>query len=443
MTRSQRSRWATAAAAATLAMSMAACSSDDGDGAAAGTADAGSDVGTLQVMSRWTAGTQEYEVLQSVIDSYTEQTGVEVEVIDGGEDIDVTFETAVAAGQAPDVVVVNLFDKSLGWLDAGVTVPVDDYLAEWGLEDTISEEALQQWRVGQEADGALQGFPYSGFSWPVWYNTALLSEAGVDEVPTTVDELVAATEALRAAGTPPMIVGGSDWSGQKLFFQVMQTYLDTEEAQTLFSEGGYCDSEAALQGIELFVRLRDSGLFVDNVEGLTADNMNNTYFSGGAAMMPAGSWAFAPAVEADEETGGDVVGSTQLSGFPVPEGEGAFDAPTVYKGYTGVGFMLTPEGASDERIDASRAFIEAFMADDVVSQFVSQANFVTPIAGDFADDASNPLLSEALALDGVEGAVLPDVWLGPNADPVTQVTTLAYGDADPQAICSGLDSATS
>lgn len=441
MIRSPRSHWAAAAATVAVALTATACGSDGDAGAADD--ESGGSVETLSVMSRWTAGTPEYDVLQSVIEAYTEETGTAVELIDGGEDIDVTFETAVAAGQSPDVVVVNLFDKSLGWLDAGVTVPVDDYLTEWGLEDKISEQAVQEWRVGQSVDGALQGFPYSGFSWPVWYNTELLAAAGVDEVPTTVDDLLATTEALSAAGIPPMIVGGSDWSGQKLFFQIIQTYMDTEEAQTLFSDGGYCDSDAALQGIELFVQLRDAGLFVDNVAGLTADDMNNTYFSGGAAMMPAGSWAFAPALAADEETGGTVVDSTELAGFPVPAGEGTFDEPTVYQGFTGVGFMLTPDGVAEDRIGASRSFIETFMQDDVVSQFVAEANFLTPIAGDYAADATNPLLEEALQLDGVAPAVLPDVWLGVNSDPVTQVSTLAYGDADAQAVCSGLDSATS
>lgn len=188
--------------------------------------------------------------------SFTEETGVDVEIIDGGEDIDITFETAVAAGQSPDVIAVNLFDKSLSWLDAGVTVPADEYLTEWGLEDKISEEALLQWRQGQTEDGALLGMPYSGFAWPIWFNTTLLADAGVDEVPTSTDDLLSTIDALDDAGTPPMIVGGADWSGQKLFFQTIQTYLSTEQAQTLFSDGGYCENAEAMQGIDLFIELR-------------------------------------------------------------------------------------------------------------------------------------------------------------------------------------------
>lgn len=438
------------AAASTAAVLLAACGGSGGgtEGAAptGGAASEGGDqleVDDFSVMSRWATGTPEYTQLQSAISSFTDQTGVDVGVTDGGEDIDVTFETAVAAGQSPDVVVVNLFDKSLGWLDAGVTVPVDDYLTDWGLADKLDDEAVQQWRVDQTEDGQLQGFPYSGFAWPIWYNTALLEAAGVTEVPETTDDLIAAAQALKAAGTPPMIVGGNDWSGQKLFYQIIQTYLAPEQAQQVFSEGGYCASPETVQGIELFTELRDAGLFVDNVAGFTADDMNNTYFSQGAAMMPAGSWAFTPAVEADSETGGGVVENTELAGFPLPADGAAFDDPTIYKAFTGVGFMVTPKGAEDDRIAATKAFIETFMTPEVVGGFVDNANIVTPVAGDFTENATNPLLKKALDLQGASTAVLPDVWIGTASDPLTQVTTAAYGGDDAQAICSGLDQATS
>lgn len=180
-------------------LGLTACGGGGGDSEGQG----GGEVDDFTVMSRWSTGTPEYEALQNQVTTFTEETGVDVEIIDGGEDIDVTFETAVAAGQAPDVIAVNLFDKSLGWLDADVIVPADDYLSEWGLDDKITDEALLQWREGQTEDGALLGLPYSGFVWPVWFNTRLLSEAGVDEVPTTTEDLMTAVDALKSAGTPP------------------------------------------------------------------------------------------------------------------------------------------------------------------------------------------------------------------------------------------------
>ena len=447
MLRSTRNRLVrTTCLTLTAALALAACSSSSDSDAestdAAGGESDGLAVSDFSVMTRWTAGSNENDFLQGVLADFTERTGVDVEVVDGGEEIDVTFETAVAAGEEPDVVIVNLFDKSLGWLEQGVVEPMDDYLAEWDLEGSIDEVALQEWRVGQEADGELQGLPYSGFAWPVWYNTAILAEAGVDDIPQTTEDLKDAAAQLRDAGIDPMIVGGNDWSGQKLFYQIWQSYLAGDDAKQIMQEGGYCESPESMQGIDLFVELRDAGVFVDNVQGFTADDMNNTYYLAEAAMMPAGSWAFGGAVESDDEGGTTVVDDTVLGGFPLPDGA-SFSGPTTYSGFTGVGFMVTPKGASDDRIEATEQLIREFYAEENVAGFVTAANNVPPVQGDFSDAATNPLLAQAVSLDGTELAVLPDVWLGANSDPITQATGLAYGNAGSDEICQALDTATS
>ncbi len=418
-----------AALAITAGVVLAGCS--------AGGAGAGDSTDSIRVVSRWVAGTAEAKAQAAVIDAFTADTGIKVELTDGLEDVDNQVETAVAAGKSPDLVIVNLFDKTLGWLDAGVTVPVDDYLGDWGLDSAIKEGALEQWRVGETADGDLRGFPFSGFSWPVWYNTELLAKAGVTDIPTTTDELISAAKALRAADIAPVIVGGNDWSGQKLFFQIAQTFSDAENTKDVMQNGGYCDNADFMKGIDLFVKLRDAGVFVDNVEGYTADDMNNTYYAQEAAIMPAGSWAFGGAVDAAN----GVVENTTLGGFPVPSGA-AFTAPSAYQGFTGVGFMVTKKGAEAGHIENVKKLVQAFYADSAVEDFVA-VNNVAPVNGDFSEAAANPLLQQALGLEEtVNYAVLPDVWIGSASDPITQVTSLAFGGANSNDICSGLDSAT-
>ncbi|QAY73539.1 extracellular solute-binding protein [Agromyces protaetiae] len=392
----------------------------------------------ISVVTRWAAGSAEAEIQQRVFDRFTEKTGITVDFTDGLEDIDDQVETAVAAGKAPDLVIVNLYDKTLGWLDAGVTVPLDDLADEWGLTDKLQPSALDEWRVGGDSSAELQGLPYSGFNWPLWYNTDLLAKAGVTEIPQTTDDLIAAAKALRAADVPPLIVGGNDWSGQKLFYQIIQSYADADTSKEVMSKGGYCDSDEFLKGIDLFTQLRDAGVFVDDVAGYTADDMYATYYAGKAAAMPAGSWAFAPAIEA----GTGIEDATQLGGLAVPDG-GAFDKPTAFQGFTGVGFMVTKQGASDDRVDLVRQLVEEFYTDESVADFVENGNNVTPVIGDFADKAKNPLLQQALGLgDTVDYAVLPDVWIGASSDPLIQVITKAFGGGDAQEICAGLDAAT-
>jgi multiple sugar transport system substrate-binding protein len=429
-------RTAPLASLAALTLALGACSGGTGgnDGSGGGP----TEDNTLSVVTRWASGSPEAESQQRVFDAFTKATGIELEITEGLETIDDQVETMVAGGQAPDLVIVNLFDKTLGWLEAGVTVDADQYLQQWGLADKMKADALNEWRVDGEPSGALQGLPYSGFSWPVWYNTDLLEKAGVSSVPATTDELISAARKLRAAGTGPVVVGGSDWTGQKLFYQIAQSYADADTMKNVMQNGGYCDSEPVMRGINLFTELRDAGVFVDNVAGLNADDMYATYYSEKAAIMSAGSWAYAGAVDA----GTGVEDRTELGGFATPSG-GVFNKPTSLQGFTGVGFMITAQGAASGRIDLVRQLVQAFYEDQNVGDFITTASILPPVNGDFTSYATNPLLAQALGLDSVVSyAVMPDVWIGSASDPIIAVLTGAYGSATPAEICSGLDTAT-
>ncbi|GAA1501616.1 ABC transporter substrate-binding protein [Dactylosporangium maewongense] len=421
-TRPRAVRAVAALVALALTPALAAC----GDDAAA--------PDSIDVVTRWSAGNSAAAAQNRVFQAFTAETGIKVNVTEGLETIDDQVENAVAAGKSPDVVIVNLFDKTLGWLDAGVTVPVDQYVKDWGLADKIKPAALDEWRAG----GKLQGLPFSGFSWPLWYNTELLKQAGVDKIPATTDELIAAAAKLRAKGVAPLAVGGNDWTGQKFFYQVAQSYTDAATMQKVMQQGGYCATPSVLDGIKLFTQLRDAGVFVDNAAGLIADGMYAAYYSGKAAIMPAGSWAYTESTAA----GTGIDKRTTLGGFPVPSGA-TFKKPTAYRGFTGVGFMITKRGAEPGRIDNLRKFITRFYADASVGDFVKDSGILPPTTGDFAAYATNPLLTQSLGLDAtVDYAVLPDVWIGSASDRIIQVLTGAYGKSTPQQICAGLDTAT-
>lgn len=427
------SRGICVAAAFAFAVSLAGCSSGGTSNNNASTSS-----NSLNVVTRWASGSPEAEAQGRILDAFTASTGITLNMTEGLETIDDQVETMVAAGKAPDLVIVNLFDKTLSWLDAGVTVAADQYLENWGLASKIKTQAIDEWRVGSVSSGQLQGLPYSGFSWPVWWNTDLLAQAGVTSIPTTTDQLKDAAAKLRAAGIGPVVVGGNDWTGQKLFYQIAESFTSPAAMEKVMTDGGYCDTSTVMDGINLFVNLRDSGVFVDNVAGMNADDMYATYYSEKAAVMSAGSWAYAGAVEA--ATG--VEDRTQLGGFPIPAAS-MFAKPSSYQGFTGVGFMITKQGAADDKIDMVRQLVQAFYDDANVGDFVKTASILPPTLSDFTSYATNPLLAQSMKLDSVVSyAVLPDVWIGAASDPIIQVLTGAYGKSTADQICAGLDQAT-
>jgi multiple sugar transport system substrate-binding protein len=418
-------KWLSAAVAAGLAFSLVGCTSSED----AGSAD------SINVLSLYkkTGDVPEAAAINLAIDNFTAATGIKVNFTEAGENLGEEYEATVLAGEAADVIIVNLFDKSSGWVENGAAIPVNDLLAEWGLDTVIKEAAVKDWT---NKNGDVQGFAYQGFTWPVWYNTDLLEEAGVAGVPKTSDELIAASEKLRAAGIGPMVVGGSDWSGNKLFLQIIQSFMPSEEAAEVFTNGGYCASPNAMKGIDEFIKLRDGGVFVDGVEGYTADLMNAAYYEGKAAIMAAGSWAMPGTPE-------DIAAATTLGGLPIPAGS-VFTKPTAFEGNTGVGFFISPNG--QKKLGAVKDFILSFYSADVIGKFVSEVSVIPTTTIDISGalGTASPLLNQAVTSlqKEAEFAVFPDGYVGTRGDALTKASALAYGaGTSSAAICEAADEA--
>jgi multiple sugar transport system substrate-binding protein len=233
-----------------------------------------------------------------------------------------------------------------------------------------------------------------------------------------------------------MVVGGSDWSGNKLFLQIIQSFMPSEEAAEVFTNGGYCASPNAMKGIDEFVKLRDGGVFVDGVEGYTADLMNAAYYEGKAAIMAAGSWAMPGTPE-------DIAAATTLGGLPIPAGS-VFTKPTAFEGNTGVGFFISPNG--QKKLGAVKDFILSFYSADVIGKFVSEVSVIPTTTIDISGalGTASPLLNQAVTSlqKEAEFAVFPDGYVGTRGDALTKASALAYGaGTSSAAICEAADEA--
>lgn len=407
-----------------VAAALTACSGGGGSS---------SDGKTLSILAKMAKGTSSGDVFYSEVSKFEKESGIKVKVVSATDDIDSVFETSVAAGQQADIIAINLYDKSTSWLENGVTIPVTEYAKQWGLADKYVGEAKQEWTA---PNGELRGFPYSGFSWPILYNTDLLKKAGIDSIPTTTDELIADAGKLRAAGITPWVNGGSDWNGSKLFSQFIQLYTSTDETKKLQSKGGYCASDAAMKGIDDFVKVRDAGVFVDNIQGYTVDMAQSDYFTGKAAIMSNASWMFAEVPDA-------VLKATNLGGLPLPDGAKA-TKPTIYQAYTGVGFMLSTK--AKDNLDAVEKFVKYMNGEEPNKEFIAKAAALPATDNpSFASAATNPLLKSAIGdlTKQTQVAVLPDLQVPSAASSnVDKAAAQAFGKGvDAQTICKALDSA--
>ncbi|GGS39484.1 ABC transporter substrate-binding protein [Streptomyces griseoviridis] len=393
-------------AAATALPALSGCSA---------LAAADSDPGTLVVHSQLGTTAPGSPTYLAALDRFRrENPGLKVRNLVNGDDLAQVYETSRLARKEPDVVMVNLYDKTLAWTEAGATVDVRGYLDDWGLRERVLPVALDAWT---DSRGRLRAFPYFATNWPVAYNRALLDRAGVDEIPVTGDQLIAAARKLRAKGTGPVTTGGNDWTGQKLLAQIVQTFLTEDEARHVYSTGDFSGSRGAKEGIEYFVALRDAGVFVDKAQGLTSDSMTTQFNTEAAAMQSAMSSALAKVPE-------DVARHTEVGGWPVARGA-AHGRPTILRTYTLIGFWISPNGT--KKIDAVERFLRFMYRPDTVSRFIRESGRdmalrSTTVSTDF------PLVAAAQRLgESVSQVLLPDVYVPPAAtQPLITATSTSF-----------------
>jgi multiple sugar transport system substrate-binding protein len=402
-----RLRVAALALAATVAAGMlAACGggndSDGGDKGASGTTE-------LTILSSFTTGNVTGDTLKKLADKFTQQTGIKVTIEQATtNDIANNYEASKLANKERDLVVLNLTPDTSDWLPGGQVVDVKQYLDDWGITDKLQQEAIQFWTQGEDG---VAGFPYWGFNWPMWYNMDLLKKAGVTEIPKTVDELIATSDKLRAAKIQPLALGGGEWNVQNFTTWMAQQFLEPAKAQELFKNGGYCNSPEAMRGLDLFGQLRDKGVFIDNVQGYTNDQMSNAFYQGKAAMMPSGSWAYT-------QTPPNIAANTQLGGFPAVSG-GHYSKPTGFAGYSN-GMFLSPNGA--KKIDAVEKFIKFMYADEQIQTWSGEGAQILDVKPELASKGGGstnfPMVAKGneLGAEKMDILVLPDNYIPAGID---------------------------
>ncbi|MEV7433836.1 ABC transporter substrate-binding protein [Streptomyces griseoviridis] len=366
----------------------------------------------------------------AALDRFREENpGLGVKNLINGDDLGQVYETSRLARKEADVVMVNLYDKTLAWTDVDATVDVRGYLDDWGLRERVLPAALSAWTDDRDR---LRAFPYFATNWPVAYNRALLDRAGVDAIPTTGDELIAAARKLRAKGIAPVTVGGNDWTGQKLLAQIIQTFLTQEEARHAYTTGDF-GSRGARAGIEYFTTLRDAGVFADKAQGLTSDSMTTQFNTQAAAVQSAMSSALAKIPE-------DVVRHTEVGGWPVAEGA-AHSRPTVIRAFTLIGFWISPNGV--RKIEHVEKFLRFMYRPDTVARFVTEAGRDMALRTDTVSTGF-PLVAAAQRLGSdVSQVLLPDVYVPPSATQplITATSTSFTRGTSPARVRAALESA--
>ncbi|WP_454042699.1 extracellular solute-binding protein [Cellulosimicrobium sp. Marseille-Q8652] len=206
-------------------LALGACGGGDGGGA-----DDGSTAMTFWHNSTTGPGKAYWEDTVAAFEEANPGVTIEIQAIQN-EDMDGKLQTALNSGDAPDIFMARGGGKLADVVEAGQVKDLTE------LVDADVESAVGGSLSAMTVDDKVYGLPVSILPGGMFYSADLFEQAGITGTPTTVEELEAADDQLKAAGIAPIALGAKDaWPAAHwyYFFALRYCSQDTmnEAAET-------------------------------------------------------------------------------------------------------------------------------------------------------------------------------------------------------------------
>lgn len=295
-------------------------------------------------MSGWSLNvTPEFRALADGF--HAENPDVTVEIVEyaDGNDYDTQIIPDLAAGTAPDILVLKSLNKLWTFQSGGQLLDVSDVAAE--LSDDVS--GVDRYEI----DGVTWAIPYRQDSWVLYYNKDLFDAAGVDypDGTWTWDEYAAAAEVLTAG----VSAQGAKGTYQHSWQSIVQgpALAQTPGADLLSGDYGYLKPY-----YERALAMQNAGA-QETYGTVTTSSLTYAAQFGTqkTAMLPMGSWYIATILQQQASGEAD---DFEWGIAPIPQFDdsttGSDNVPVTWGDPTGAG--INP--AIDEaKLDAAKRFL--------------------------------------------------------------------------------------
>lgn len=223
----------------------------------------------------WHAMTVELEeTLQALVAEYNaSQDRVAVRLVFQGsynEALD-KYLTALRGGVRPTIIQLEETALQLG-VDSGAVIPVQACVDASGYS---FEDYIDRTVTAYTVEGVLWPMPFNTSNPILYANMNVLRQAGIEELPTTLDELRAASEAIVSAGITPngISLTSSAWIGEQFFGLADQLYVDNNNGREGRATELLFDDEL---GLEIFTWLHD--MVADGLATYVGDGADAEHF---------------------------------------------------------------------------------------------------------------------------------------------------------------------
>ncbi len=308
-----RKTGAALAAVSALALTLTACGGDSGTSTDAGSGDALDTAAASGEIDYWLWDNNQKPAYQQCADDFSAESGVTVNITQySWDDYWTGVTNGFVAGTAPDVFT-NHLSKYPEFVAQNQLLALDATLEADGYDVTNYQEGLADLWVGQ--DGMRYGLPKDFDTVAIFYNKALIADAGVDEAelatmdwnPTdggTYEQMIAhlTIDANGVRGDEPGfdptdvevyglgLDGGSGGGNGQTQWSMYSGTLDwTVTNENPWGDHYNYDQDAFKDTITWFGGLVDKG-YMPSLEAVTGQSSGDIFGAGKYAMITNGSW---------------------------------------------------------------------------------------------------------------------------------------------------------
>ncbi|MFD7077683.1 ABC transporter substrate-binding protein [Nocardioides sp. NPDC059952] len=251
-----------------LAISLSAC------GALGGESESSASDGTVTVWQYYgdeqmPTGKPLYDALEAY-DAENDDVKVKIRFIPF-EDFNRTLQQGAAAGEGPDVALINAFDTQQ-MADAGVIEDISDQVEEWGEQDAYYSTSWETTQV----DGKTYGIPHVADDYALYYNKDVFEAAGL-RPPATWDEMESTAATLATNVKYGLAVSGRE--GAEGATGILLRQLAAGGDLATFGDG------TGAAALESFNRMVDNGGLSKGFLTWLEDDAKTQFAGGNAAMM--------------------------------------------------------------------------------------------------------------------------------------------------------------
>lgn len=217
--------------------------------------------------------------LQEICDGFTEETGVKIDLLSNPyADTKTQIAAGAAAGTMADVVGLDgswVYD----FAKQGSIANLTELMEADGYDDSQLSDQIKY-------EGNTYMIPVVNFAYPLFVNTDILEEAGVEEIPTTWSEFLDACDKIttntdKAAYAIPLSTEAPNG-------------IQNQFTSWLWASGGnllqdgkpaLTDNDKLAQLVDMVKTMKDKGYLADGAEAMKEQDMVNEFENGRLAFM--------------------------------------------------------------------------------------------------------------------------------------------------------------